>query len=252
MYLKNTILFCSHPSKLKLNQIDSIMKKYKFCVIRGIVNLKDLKDPMKKLKIFIKKNKDLPAIGEDPKLARGYLMKFVSRIRSTKSTGVTTVVKRDIYNPLHKKDKWGFHNVFIKLAKVRNILMNKSMDFALGKVKKNKMWTAARIHHFPSGAGFMFPHKDTIAPSIVKGFGKYYQVLMIMTQKGKDFRSGGGTIKYKNKLIEYEDFTKVGDIVIYDSNTEHGVNTIDPHKPFIQRSGEGRYSGLVTIYKIIE
>ena len=65
MNLKNTILFCSHPSKLKLNQIDSIMKKYKFCVIRGIVNLKDLKDAMKKLKIFIKKNKDLPAIGED-------------------------------------------------------------------------------------------------------------------------------------------------------------------------------------------
>ena len=251
MNLKKTLLICKHPTKLPLRKIDSIMSKYKICIIRGIVKPKDLKDPMKKLKIFIKKNKDLPAVGENPKLARGYLMKFISRIKSIKSPGVTTVVLRSIYNPLHKKDKWGFNNVFIKLAKVRNILMNKSIDFALGKVEKNKMWTAARFHHFPRGAGFMFPHKDTVIPTVVKGFGKYYQLLMIMTQKGKDFRIGGGTIKYKNKLIEYEDFTKVGDIVIYDSNTEHGVNTIDPHKPFIQRSGEGRYSGLVTLYKKI-
>ncbi len=250
MNFKNTILICNHPSKLKLNQIDSIMRKYKICVIRGIVNPKDLKDPMNKLKIFIKKNKDWPAIGENPKHARGYLMKFISRIRSIKSPGVTTVVKRTIYNPLHKKDKWGFNKYFEKLAQVRNVLMKKHMNYAINKVQDNR-WTAARIHHFPRGAGFMFPHKDTLLPKISKLIGKYYQVLMIMTQKGKDFSLGGGTIKYKNKLIEYENFTKVGDIVIYDATTEHGVNTIDPHKAFIQRSGEGRYSGLVTLYKLI-
>ena len=128
--------------------------------------------------------------------------------------------------------------------------MKKPIDFALGKVEKNKMWTAARIHHFPTGAGFMFPHKETIAPGIVKGFGKYYQVLITMSEKGKDYKIGGGTTTYKNKLVEYENFTKPGDIVVYDSRTIHGVNTIDPDKPFIQRSGNGRYSGLVTLYKL--
>ena len=31
----------------------------------------------------------------------------------------------------------------------------------------------------------MFPHKDTLLPKISKKIGKYYQVLMIMTQKEK-------------------------------------------------------------------
>ena len=46
-----------------------------------------------------------------------------------------------------------------------------------------------------------------------------------------------------------ENYTKPGDILVYDSRTIHGVNTIDPSKKFIQRSGDGRYSGLVTLYK---
>jgi hypothetical protein len=242
---------CKNLNDLSLSKINKIMKKYNTCIISGIINSSEIKVPMKKLKTYIEKNNDLPAIGENPKKARGFLMKFVSRIRSTKPPGVTTVVKRDIYNPLHKSDRWGFHNVFIKLAKVRNILMEKPIDFALGKVEKNKMWTAARIHHFPTGAGFMFPHKDTIAPTIVKGFSKYYQVLITLSEKGKDFKTGGGTVTYKNKLVEYEDYTKPGDILVYDSRTVHGVNTIDPDKPFIQRSGRGRYSGLVTLYKLV-
>jgi hypothetical protein len=246
---KNITITCSSIEKLPLKKIQEIMKKYRTCIISGLINESELNLPMKKLKKYIKENEDLPSIGENPKKARGFLMKFVSRIRSTKPPGVTTVVKRDIYNPLHKNDKWGFHNIFIKLAKVRNILMQKPIDFALGKIEKNKMWTAARIHHFPTGAGFMFPHKDTIAPTIVKGFSKYYQVLITLSEKGKDFKTGGGTVTYKNKLIEYENYTKPGDILIYDSRTIHGVNTIDPHKKFIQRSGNGRYSGLVTLYK---
>ena len=164
------------------------MTEYKFCIIRGLIKPSEITVPMKKLKHYIKSNKDLPAIGENPKKARGFLMKFISRIRSTNLTGVSSVVMRTIYNPLHKEDRWGFHQVFIKLAKVRNVLMKKPIDFALGKVEKNRLWTAARIHHFPRGAGFMFPHKDTILPKLVKGFGKYYQVLITMSEKGKDYK----------------------------------------------------------------
>lgn len=246
---KKITLKYKNPEEINFSDVDQIMRKYKTCIITGIVKPNEIKKPMRKLKEFIRKNGDLPAIGENPKKARGFLMKFVSRIRSTTPPGVTSVVKRDIYNPLHKNDKWGFHNIFIRVAKIRNILMQKPVNFALGKIEKNKMWTAARIHHFPTGAGFMFPHKDTIAPSIVKGFGKYYQVLITLSEKGKDFKVGGGTVTYKNKLVEYENYTKPGDILVYDSRTIHGVNTIDPSKKFIQRSGDGRYSGLVTLYK---
>jgi len=203
---------------------------------------------MNKLKKFIKENEDLPSIGENPKKVNGFMMKFISRIRSINPPGVTSVVKRTIYNPLNRKDLWGFHIPFIKLAKVRNVLMEKPIDYAILKSEDN-LWTAARIHHFPTGAGFMFPHKDTELPKVIKGLGKYYQILMLMTKKGRDFETGGGSVMYKKKMIEYEDMTKVGDILIYDSRTIHGVNTIDPHKKFIQRSGNGRYSGLVTLYK---
>ena len=226
------------------------MKKYRVCIIKGIINSNEMKIPIKKLKKFIEKNNDYASIGENPKKVRGYFMKYISRIKSLKFPGVTGVVLRAIYNPLHMKDKWGFHQIFIKLAKVRNVLMKKSINFATDKIDKNKMWSAARIHHFPTGAGFMFPHKDIEMPSVIKGFGKYYQLILTMSEKGKDFKIGGGTIKYKNQIIEYENFTKPGDIVIYDSRTFHGVNTSDPHKPYIQRSANGRYSGLITLYKL--
>ena len=42
------------------------------------------------------------------------------------------------------------------------ILMGVDPEYALREDKTNKMWTASRIHQFPSGGGFMSSHVDTV------------------------------------------------------------------------------------------
>ena len=79
---------CNSVRDISLDKINEIMKKYNTCIISGIIKQSEIKKPMKKLKSFIEKNNDLPSIGENPKKARGFLMKFVSRIRSIKPPGL--------------------------------------------------------------------------------------------------------------------------------------------------------------------
>jgi hypothetical protein len=59
------------PENICLNEVNKIMAKYKFCIIKGLVKPSEITVPMKKLKRYIKSNKDLPGIGEDPKKVRG-------------------------------------------------------------------------------------------------------------------------------------------------------------------------------------
>ena len=69
--------------------------------------------------------------------------------------------KRVIYSPLFKQDIFKLDEVFIRFAAKLEILMGVDPEYALREDKTNKMWTASRIHQFPSGGGFMSSHVDT-------------------------------------------------------------------------------------------
>ena len=70
-----------------------------------------------------------------------------------------------------------------------------------------------------------------------------------MTKKGKDYKSGGGFVVKDNKIIDYENIAEVGDVVIYNSKTEHGVLDIDPNIFPDKKFKEGRYIALSTLFK---
>ena len=70
-----------------------------------------------------------------------------------------------------------------------------------------------------------------------------------MSQKGKDFESGGGFAKIDGKNVIYEDFTEIGDIAIYNSFTEHGCFDIDTHKPFFKDLEMEDFLGYVRYIK---
>ena len=70
-----------------------------------------------------------------------------------------------------------------------------------------------------------------------------------MSQKGKDYKTGGGFVVNKNKIINIDDYTLIGDVVIYSAETKHGVLDIDSDSFPDLNSNKGRYVALTTLFK---
>ena len=113
------------------------------------------------------------------------------------------------------------------------------------------LFVASRFQHYPKGGGFLAPHKDEFAIKAAKqlGINLYYNFLLIMTKKGKDYKKGGGFVLKNNKIITYEDVAEVGDVIIYNSKTTHGVLDIDSNLFPSRETKEGRYIALTTLFK---
>lgn len=96
----------------------------------------------------------------------------------------------------------------------------------------------------------MSAHRDEFAINIVSDKGlDYFQVLLVMSRKGEDYHSGGGFVICDGKFIDIDQNTQLGDIIIYDGNTIHGVNTIDPDKILDMDHATGRLTAFATLYK---
>ena len=100
--------------------------------------------------------------------------------------------------------------------------------------------------HYPS-AGLSASHKDKYAIK-AKKFVDLYNFLLIMTKK-ENYKNGGGFVTKNNKIVNYEDIAKIGDVIIYNSKTNHGVLDIDSNLFPDRSSKNGRYVGLTTLFK---
>ena len=101
------------------------------------------------------------------------------------------------------------------------------------------------------GGGFMGAHTDHVAASNLPGSenGRYIQMLMPLTKKGIDFQSGGGFVKSGSEMRIIDDLCEIGDMVVYDASTIHGVIDIDPDVDFQPNEINGRLAGFVTLYR---
>lgn len=250
--VSDLIIDCQNVDELDRDIIIQKLSTYQFCILRGLIKRKALSEGVNRLKTFIQEEEDQAVTGELPSEVRDYFMKMsIGRGNHSGHAINRGRFMRTIYLPLDADDRFGLQKSFKTVAAVRNTLMNLPIDYAVDDVEDG-LWTAARVHHFPAGGGFMDPHRDTLAPQIVKETDdvyEYFQPLLIMSQKGSDFSEGGGVVAVNGQLLEYENFAEFGDIVVYDVNTIHGVNEVDLNRPFHQRSCAGRYSGLVTLYR---
>ena len=69
-------------------------------------------------------------------------------------------------------------------------------------------------------------------------------------KKGEDFDSGGPFIDDSNgERLNIDDSVELGDIVVYDGQTFHGVEDIDPHRKLSLNTINGRLAGFVSLYK---
>ena len=138
------------------------------------------------------------------------------------------------------------------LIQIRNQLSGLPLDFGENP-SKDKFWNASRVHHYPSGGGFMSRHTDPHFTQVMKNNNiPFLQLVLVLSKKGKDFTNGGGYIipRENDKLINLEDEFSFGDIVIFDGSIEHGVDTVDSHIIPDLNSKNGRLSLMVGLYEV--
>lgn len=139
---------------------------------------------------------------------------------------------------------------FDYLILIRNKILQLDKDFGQWDSDES-YWNARRIHHYPSGGGFMAEHSDTYFPKVLNQSQiPFLQVMGLMSSRGIDFESGGGFIVSEHgKRIFFEDENSMGKIVIFDGNIRHGVADIDSHRVLELQETSGRYAAFVNLYE---
>jgi hypothetical protein len=139
-------------------------------------------------------------------------------------------------------------NLFSPMIRLRNRLMRVPDDF--GSIPaRDGFWNASRIHHYPSGGGFMTAHADTYFP-VELGDKPFYQVGALLSRKGVDFQSGGGFVvsKKDGKKVDVESEGGFGSVIIFDGKTVHGVDDVDTHEVMDIHSTTGRIAAFANVY----
>lgn len=158
---------------------------------------------------------------------------------------------RVLYNPIFADDIHGMRQHFVKLAELRNLLYARPIDFAVHGTDDG-FWTCARIQQYPSGGGFMVPHRDMYGQIATADAGLgYYQLLLQLTEKGRDFVEGGAYVDVGEERFSYEEQCLTGDVIVYDGRSVHGVGDIDPMAPLDMQRFSGRAVALASMFRLL-
>jgi hypothetical protein len=238
----------------KLSDIDVYavlddVRRDSYQVIRGLLNVEEINAGVARFKAKFNAAYDNGSLDIRPEQIMGNFQKWAAGMMSPKSTSLARLF-RCFYNPLWCEDIYSLHSSFNALVELRNYLQGIDLNYAKN-VEKNGLYSAVRIQNYPIGGGFMQAHTDYIGVDNLErtDVKKFVQVLLVMSEKGVDYERGGAFIERDGQRIFTEEGCRIGDVVVYDGATVHGVEDIDPHLPLKTDEVNGRIAGFATIYK---
>ncbi len=150
-----------------------------------------------------------------------------------------------VYNPLFADDMFQLHGAFRRLVEIRDTIAGR--EILHDKALLPERFNACRVQIYPAGGGFLCEHHDDRGKSNLP-LGEYIEVLLVLTEKGTDYRTGGGFVRFNESIVESDRGTRVGDLIIYNSSTVHGVLDVDPDVAFDPANLRGRAVAMATIY----
>ena len=129
--------------------------------------------------------------------------------------------------------------------------MGKSKNYVKGVDFSEGLWTACRFQHYFRGGGFFGGHTDIVIDQISSAADvRTVQLVGVLSKRGEHFATGGAYIETSSGRIDLDDEVEVGDVVIYDGASYHGVYDIDANHNFTTDSRFGRWSALVSLYQL--
>ena len=230
------------------------LNKNHFVILRDLFSAKEVEKVLKNLKKKFNHKKDNIRAKNSYNLIKTNYQRFMFGMSGGVKGALETNPRyfRVFYNPLWCTDIYKGREILKKLTKIQNYFYNLEPEYGINEKKtRHGLFVASRFQHYPSGGGFLASHKDKYAIKAAKklGIDLFYNFLLIMTKKGKDYKNGGGFVTKDNKIVNYEDSAKIGDVIIYNSKTNHGVLDIDSNLFPDRSSKNGRYVGLTTLFK---
>ncbi|MDF2690491.1 MAG: hypothetical protein K0S29_346 [Gammaproteobacteria bacterium] len=245
------IFLCQDLQKLK-NERNSIIKNVQengYALIRGLYHAEEIRQKLSKVFEYSNQHSHRASQGVAPEDIRKNISKWSIGGTSTSQTGIFRFMLT-IYNPLFEQDIFGLHPIFKKLIAIRDTLGDRNL--LSDDVLLPTHFNACRIQVYPAGGGFMSAHVDSRAVTnfheLKEDSKTYIQLVLLLTQKGLDYTSGGAFVKTDSGLVDSEANSLSGDILVYDGATNHGVSDIDPQLSFEEKNLRGRAVALATIY----
>lgn len=139
--------------------------------------------------------------------------------------------------------------LFTFMNVLRNQLMKVAPDFG-DRPERDKFWNACRVHHYPRGGGFMTKHRDTYFP-LKLGDLPFYQVMVPLSVKGRDFVDGGGVLVTKQgEKLNTDEVAGLGSVVIFDGRIQHAVEDVDPQEVMNFQDELGRLAAFSNLYVV--
>jgi hypothetical protein len=217
-----------------------------YTVLRGLFDRDQVRAKLATVYRFANTSRRLASAGVSPNAIQHNVVKWSIGGQSTTQNGLPRMMTT-VYNPLFAEDIHQLHSDFRKIIAIRDVLARREpmTDEKLAPER----WNGCRVQIYPAGGGFMGAHADSRGVSnLPQNAGPFIQLLLLLTEHGVDYRTGGAFIEQDGKRIDSEAETRSGDIVVYDGATIHGVADIDPDRVFDATDLRGRAVALATIY----
>ncbi|WP_338512248.1 hypothetical protein [Pseudomonas trivialis] len=217
-----------------------------FTSLRGLISRTEIAQCLVTINEYANTREHLASSGVSPAQIRQNMSKWSIGGQSTSQSNLARFMLT-IYNPLFQEDMFGLHKHFETLIDVRDILIGRARQKDEDLMPSR--FNACRLQIYPAGGGFMGAHTDSRAEeNLQKGSGPYIQLVMLLTEKGRDYQQGGAFVMKDEQFVDTESTSQAGDILVYDGSTMHGVADIDPAIRFNTSDLKGRVVALATIY----
>lgn len=235
---------------LDYERIREDVRRHSLARVRGLLDRETVRSGLSRIRTTFDRGNDRKHDPRDTEAVRRNFQKLQIGANSGADTRRTLGrFLRILYNPIFADDVFGLRESFAVTARFRNRLYGLPEDFAV-EGTDNGFFTCSRIQQYPQGGGFMVPHRDVFSRlATEKSDLGYFQVFFLLTEKGSDYREGGGYVEIDEQRVVFEDHTASGDIVIYDGRTVHGVADVDPLLPLDLDTFGGRSAGFVSLFR---
>ncbi len=135
-----------------------------------------------------------------------------------------------------------FENSFVLKNRVNEI-----KDKSFFKPKDDTDCTIRLSFQFyPKGKGYLNMHSDPV------DYHQKYLFMLSLSTKNKDFKSGGLKVQVDKNIIDVDEKTETGDLVIFKANLKHGVDVIDKKSNYNPLSFDGRWMVIFSTNKLID
>jgi hypothetical protein len=143
------------------------------------------------------------------------------------------------------QDVFGLFEISKEVFQVKNIISGNNKDKFLGMNGEEGCITRLAFQFYPKGTGGLNKHRDPV---------DHHQLtvpILTMSEKGKDFKSGGSYVEMSDGTKVYiDEISSPGDLVYFNANMVHGVDMIDPENEVDWLSFQGRWMLLFAINKL--